>query len=65
MPIENTFITADMKWAYIIDVALMDNELKSFLFKKLTCKERYFLTSCYLEFPVAQKAAIAKKSTKS
>jgi hypothetical protein len=39
----------------------MDNELKTFLLKKLTRKERYFLTSCYLEFPVAQKAAIAKK----
>ncbi|MGG9963150.1 hypothetical protein [Ferruginibacter sp. SUN106] len=56
-----TFITADMKWAYIIDVALMDSELKTFLLKKLSRKERYFLTSCYLEFPIAKKAAIAKK----
>jgi hypothetical protein len=61
MAVANTFITSDMQWAYIIDVALMDNELKTFLLKKLTRKERYFLTSCYLEFPVAQKAAIAKK----
>jgi hypothetical protein len=59
--VENTFISDDMKWAYIIDVALMDNELKRYFQKKLTRKEYYFLTSCFIEFPVKQKARIAKR----
>lgn len=61
MQVENTFITSAMKWAYIFDVAIMDEELKAFLFKKLTRKEKYFLTSCFLEFPVEQKAEIVKR----
>ena len=61
MQIENNLITDEMKWAYIIDVALMDAALKTFLLKKLTLKERYFLTSCFLEFPLQQKAALVKR----
>ncbi len=61
MQVDHGFITEDMKWAHIVDIALMDDQLKAFLLKKLTRKERYFLTSCYLEFPTAQKATLAKK----
>jgi hypothetical protein len=61
MQTESSFITSDMKWAHIIDIALMDKELKSFLLKKMSRKEKYFITSCFLEFPVEQKAAIAKQ----
>jgi len=61
MAIDNIFISEDMKWAHIIDVALMDAELKTYVLKKLSRKEKYFLTSCFIEFPVAQKAALAKK----
>ena len=60
MQIESPFITAEMKWAHIADIALMDEELKQFLFKKMTRKEKYFLTSCFIEFPVLQKAALIK-----
>lgn len=61
MQINNIFITDDMKWAHIIDVALMDSELKQFIFKKINKRERYCLTSCYLEYPLLQKALLAKK----
>ncbi len=61
MQTESPFITSDMKWAHIIDVALMDAALKPYLLKKLKRKERYFITSCFLEFPVEQKAALAKR----
>lgn len=61
MQVQHTFITADMKWAHIIDVALMDAELKPFLLKKLNRKQRYLITSCFLEFPLTQKAALARK----
>jgi hypothetical protein len=62
MKADHPLISEHMQWAYIIDVALMDDELKTFLLKKLTRKERYFLTSCYLEFPIEQKAALVKKA---
>ncbi|MGC4104340.1 hypothetical protein [Ferruginibacter sp.] len=55
------YITDDMKWAYIIDVALMDTELKKYLQQKLSRRENYFLTSCFIEFPVKEKARIAKR----
>ena len=38
--IESVFITEDMKWAHIIDVALMDDEIKKFLLKKLQVQQR-------------------------
>ena len=60
MQIESPFITAEMKWAHIADIALMDEELKQFLFKKMTRKEKYFLTSCFIEFPILQKATLIK-----
>lgn len=61
MQIENLFISNEMKWAYVIDIALMDDELKAFIFKKITRKEKYFLTSCFLEFPVNEKARLIKR----
>ena len=61
MKIESPYITGDMKWAYVIDIALMDAALKTFLLNKLHRKERYFITSCFLEFPLEQKATIAKR----
>jgi hypothetical protein len=39
----------------------MDDELKAFIFKKITRKEKYFLTSCFLEFPVNEKARLIKR----
>ena len=61
LQIDHPFISDDMKWTHIIDVALMDEALKTFLFKKLSRREKYFLTSCFLEFPVERKATIARK----
>ena len=61
MQIDNPFITYEMKLAHIMDVALFDDELKKLFFKKLTEKEKYFLNSCYLEFPVSEKAALIKR----
>jgi hypothetical protein len=61
MQISSPLITDAMKWAHIIDVALMDNELKRFIFKRINKTERYCLNSCYLEYPVEQKALLAKK----
>jgi hypothetical protein len=60
MQIDSPFITNEMKWGHIADIALMDVELKAFLFSKMTWKEKYFFTSCFLEFPILQKATLIK-----
>ncbi len=57
---DHPFITANMQWAHLIDIALMDEQLKQDLFKSCSKKERYFLKSCFIEFPVDSKAAVAK-----
>jgi hypothetical protein len=61
MPVEHPLISGDMKWALGMDMALMDDELRNHLSKKITRKEKYFLTSCLVEFPVEKKAALARK----
>lgn len=61
MHIESSLISEEMKWAFIADIALLDPELKHYLLKKITRKERYHLLSCYLEFPIVQKAALVKR----
>jgi hypothetical protein len=53
-------ITEDMQWAHVFDVALMDEQLKTWLFKRLSFKQKYLLTSCFIEFPVQQKAEWVK-----
>jgi hypothetical protein len=60
MQIDNTLVTDDMKWAHITDIILMDAELKKFLYRNMSRKARYYLTSCYMEFPVQRKAILAK-----
>jgi hypothetical protein len=60
MAVEHPLITEEMKWAHIFDVALMDDNVKQFLLKKLSRKQGYFLTSCFIEFPLQKKAAWIK-----
>lgn len=59
--INHPLISNDMKWSHFIDLILMDKNLKEWLFKIITKKEKYFLTSCFLEFPISKKAALAKR----
>lgn len=61
MQIDSTLISDDMKWSYMLDIILLDDILKNVLFKKLSKKEKYFLTSCYLEFPIIKKALLARQ----
>lgn len=61
MQVDVGMITTDMKLAHIIDTALLDEQLKMHIFKTITAREKYFLTSCYLQFPVKAKAALAGK----
>lgn len=60
MAAEHPLLTDDMKWAHVFDVALMDTAVKNWLLKKMSWRQRYFLTSCFIEFPVQQKAAWVK-----
>ena len=64
MAAEHHLITEDMQWAHIFDIALMDEQLKLWLFKKLSFKQKYLLTSCFIEFPLKQKAAWVKEVLK-
>lgn len=57
---EHHLITEDMQWAHIFDIALMDEQLKAWLFKQLSFSKKYLLASCFIEFPVQQKAAWVK-----
>lgn len=58
--VSHPFISSEMKWAHLIDIALMDEQLKQDLFNNCSRKEKYCLTSCYIEFPVDAKALVAK-----
>lgn len=59
--IRNDLISEEMKTAYILDVALLDNNLRTFIFSKITRREKYLLVSNYIEFPLSQKAKLALK----
>lgn len=61
LKIESPLITEEMKWAFMTDIALLDQELKNHIFKNITRKEKYLLLSCYLEFPIHHKAALSKR----
>lgn len=61
MIVDYPFISDDMKWAHVIDIALMDEQLRAYLFKKMTRKEKYLITSCYVEYPVKEKASLIKR----
>lgn len=61
LKIDQHFITEQMKWSFMADIALLDQELKYYIFQKISRKEKYLLLSCYLEFPIKQKAELAKK----
>ncbi|MGG9971978.1 hypothetical protein ACQ33O_09320 [Ferruginibacter sp. SUN002] len=60
MQADHQFISDDMKWAHIVDIALMDDQLRTFIFDKVTIKQKYFLKSCYLELPLREKATLSK-----
>ena len=64
MASEHHLISEDMQWAHIFDIALMDEQLKVWLFKQLSFKQKYLLTSCFIEFPVQQKAVWVKEVLK-
>jgi hypothetical protein len=61
---EHHLITEDMQWAHIFDIALMDEQLKAWLFKQLSFSKKYLLASCFIEFPVQQKSAWVKEVLK-
>ncbi|MBL0146022.1 MAG: hypothetical protein IPP48_09855 [Chitinophagaceae bacterium] len=54
-------ISTEMKTSLVMDIMLMDAELKKYIQKKLGKKQNYFLTSSFLEFPLNKKAALAKQ----
>lgn len=49
-------ITTEMKFAHAIDIVLFDDELSNLLHKENKFKETYFLKSCFVKFPLEQKA---------
>ncbi|MBS1511541.1 MAG: hypothetical protein JST86_11910 [Bacteroidetes bacterium] len=59
--IQHPLITDAMKWAHVFDIAVMDEELKQHLLKQLPRKQRYFLTSCFIEYPTQQKALLVQR----
>ncbi|MEP6676104.1 MAG: hypothetical protein ABJA78_13160 [Ferruginibacter sp.] len=59
--IDQYMLSEEMKWAHLIDIILMDAELKDHLFAKINRREKYMLTNCYVEFPIRQKSDLAKK----
>jgi len=61
MQIDTGIVSEEMKLAFIIDIALFDDELRQCLFDNITLREKYFLSCCYLEYPVKEKAALANK----
>jgi hypothetical protein len=60
----STLITSGIKAAWIIDIALMDASLRSYIRKKISRKEWYRLTNCFLEYSVQNKAQLLQKIMK-
>ncbi len=56
--VQHAFITEEMKQAWMMDVALMDTEVREYIVKHCRKKEAYFLQSCFLENPLEKKAAL-------
>lgn len=56
--VQHELITEEMKLAWMTDIALMDEEVRTFIKKQAGKKEAYYLTSCFLENPLHNKAAL-------
>lgn len=54
-------ITDTMKKNWALDIALMDGQVRKYIFNHISRKERYFLTSCFLEWDENEKAEIWRK----
>ncbi len=61
MKLNHPLITDTMKWAFISDIILMDEELREYLYDKMGRRVKYYITSCFIEYPVERKARIAKQ----
>lgn len=57
----NNLLTDDMKWSHMLDISLMDEELKLFIFDKISRKEKYKLISFFVELPISEKATLLKR----
>lgn len=58
---DHLLVTEDMRQAHSIDIMLMDDELKKYLFSKIGWQARYQLQCAFVEMPVIVKAALFKK----
>jgi hypothetical protein len=56
--VQHELITAEMKQAWMMDVALMDAEIRSYILTHTTKRERYYLSSYFLENALKNKAAL-------
>jgi hypothetical protein len=55
--VQHELITDEMKQAWMMDVALMDAEIRRYILKNNTKREGYYLSSYFLENAVKNKAA--------
>ncbi|MFN8250526.1 MAG: hypothetical protein U0V75_01495 [Ferruginibacter sp.] len=58
--VQHEYITDEMKQAWVMDVALMDPELRKYISAHCSKKAAYYLKSCFLENPLYKKAALFK-----
>ncbi len=61
LPIQHELISIEMKYAHILDTALLHNELNKNAFKSLSKKEGYCLKNFYATLPTNTKVTFAKK----
>lgn len=55
------FITESLKKSLCINVVLMHDDLKEYLYNKITFKEKYFLNSSFIELPLTFKCTLYDK----
>lgn len=55
--VQHELITEEMKQAWMMDTAMMDAEIRSYILKHSTKREGYYLSSYFLENAVKNKAA--------
>jgi hypothetical protein len=58
---QQDLLTEQMLYAYITDVALLEERWRKILFSIAGKKESYFLKNCYTIYPDYKKAVLAKK----
>lgn len=56
--VQHGLVTEEMKQAWMMDVALMDAEIRQFVLKQTGKKNAYYLNSCFLENALHNKAAL-------